>query len=332
MSIIGKRPRILRKSQSIRSMVNETFLYPSDFIYPMFVIDGSDQVQPVESMPDVYRYNLEDLYRKAEECLELGIRAIALFPCIRSNLKDSIGTEALRRESLIYRVIAGLKERFPDLLLFADVALDPYTDHGHDGLLGEDGKTVLNDQTVEVLCAMSVMMAQAGVDFVAPSDMMDGRIGAIRNALEETGHHDTGILSYTAKFASAFYGPFRDALGSKQGQDQICKASYQLNPANRRESLIEMKLDQNEGSDILMVKPAGPYLDIIRDIRERTDVPIAAYQVSGEYSQIYAAAQKGWLDLSRTRRESLLSIKRAGADMILSYFAISFCKEENFHS
>ena len=330
MSISGRRPRILRKNGSIRAMVKETFLHPSDFIYPIFVIEGSNQAEPVESMPEVYRYNQEDLYRKAEECLHLGIRALALFPCVNSDLKDAVGTEALRRESLIYRVITGLKERFPDLLLFADVALDPYTDHGHDGLLGEDGETVLNDPTVEVLCAMSVMMAQAGVDFVAPSDMMDGRIGAIRKALEESGHHDTGILSYTAKFASAFYGPFRDAVGSKQGQDQICKASYQLNPANRRESLIEMQLDQSEGSDILMVKPAGPYLDIIRDLRERTDLPLAAYQVSGEYAQIYAAAQKGWLDLSRTRRESLLSIKRAGADIILSYFAISFCKEEKF--
>lgn len=312
-------------------MVTETFIHPSDFIYPIFVMDGSAPSQPVESMPEVYRYNQEDLYRKAEECLRLGIRAIALFPCVSSDAKDAIGSEALRSESLIYRIISGLKERFPSLLLFADVALDPYTNHGHDGLLADDGRTVLNDPTVEVLCAMSVKMAQVGVDFVAPSDMMDGRIGAIRRALEETGHHNTGILSYAAKFASAFYGPFRDAVGSKQGQDQICKASYQLNPANRRESLIETQLDEDEGADILMVKPAGPYLDIIRDLRENTELPVAAYQVSGEYAQIYAAAQKGWLDLPRIRRESLLAIKRAGASMIVSYFATSFCKEEKFN-
>jgi len=246
-----------------------------------------------------------------------------LFPCLDASLKDATGTGALDPEGLVLRAVRAVKKSVPEIVVMTDVALDPYTTHGHDGILTADGGDVANDATVAVLCQMAVLQAGAGVDFVAPSDMMDGRVGAIRTALDAAGFINTGILAYAAKFASAYYGPFRDAVGSAKaaGTKGIDKRTYQLTPGNRREALTEVQLDEAEGADIVMVKPAGPYLDIIRDVREATRLPVAAYQVSGEYAQIHAAAQAGWLDLEKCRDESLLAIKRAGADMILTYFA-----------
>ncbi len=274
-------------------------------------------------MPGQFRYGIKDLVEQCRHLCELDIPAVALFPKIDSSLKTEKADEALNPETLVLRAVREVKATCSELAVITDVALDPYTTHGHDGLLNADGSDVDNDRTVDVLQAMAVLQAGAGVDFVAPSDMMDGRVGAIRSALDHTGHADTGILAYSAKFASAYYGPFRDAVGSAQaaGTTLLDKSTYQLNPANRREALTEAMLDEEEAADVLMVKPAGPYLDIIREIREESELPIAAYQVSGEYAQIHAAAERGWLDLERCRDESLLAIKRAGADMILTYFA-----------
>jgi porphobilinogen synthase len=253
----------------------------------------------------------------------LGLRAIAVFPKLEAGLKSPEGTEALNPETLILRAIRRIKEECPEMLIVSDIALDPYTTHGHDGVLTADGSDVDNDATVERLAAMAVLHAEAGADLVAPSDMMDGRVGALRRALDEAGYLDTGILAYTAKFNSAYYGPFREAVGSAQaaGTTLLGKHTYQLNPANSREAAREVALDLAEGADLVMVKPAGPYLDIIRQTAERATVPVAAYQVSGEYAQLHAAARAGWLDLARCRDESLLAIKRAGADLILTYFA-----------
>jgi len=272
-------------------------------------------------MPGVSRLPVPALVEKARRVAGLGIPAIAIFPCIDPALKDALGSHGLAAENVLFRAIREVKRACPDLAVIADVALDPYTSHGHDGLLDTSGSRVENDATVAVLRELAVLQAGAGADLVAPSDMMDGRVGAIRGALDEAGFTDTGILSYAVKYASAYYGPFRDAVGSKIGQDAISKATYQMDPANVREALRELALDEGEGADIVMVKPAGPYLDVIRAVREATDLPLAAYQVSGEYAQIHAAARLGWLDYARTRDESLLSIKRAGADMILTYFA-----------
>ncbi|HWA24129.1 MAG TPA: porphobilinogen synthase, partial [Lacunisphaera sp.] len=254
--------------------------------------------------------------------------AVALFPKLDPRLKDDEGTEALNPETLVLRAVRAVKKAVPELSIITDVALDPYTSHGHDGVLTEARDDVDNDRTVSILGKMAVMQAEAGVDFVAPSDMMDGRVGAIRRALEAAGFSDTGILAYSVKYNSAYYGPFRDAVGSAQaaGTRLLSKATYQMNPANRREAIREMQLDAIEGADIVMVKPAGAYLDIIREVRNNTRLPVAAYQVSGEYSQIHAAARLGWLDLVRCRDESLLAIKRAGADMILTYFAKEVAK------
>jgi len=320
---LSRRPRRLRKSAAIRDMIRETWLTKSDLIQPLFVIDGHASAQAVASMPGVHRYNIEDLVRKAVKIRELGIPAIALFPNIEAHLKDEFGTEATNPKTLVIRAIKAIKAEVPELSIVADVALDPYTSHGHDGLLSADKSRILNDETVEVLVDMSLLLAEAGVDWVAPSDMMDGRIGAIREALETHGFQDTCIMAYSAKFASAYYGPFRDAVGSSNaaGTTLLDKSTYQMSPTNRREALTEVSLDIEEGADAVMVKPAGPYLDIIRDVRESTTLPVAAYQVSGEYAQIHAAAQLGWLNLEKCRYESLLSIKRAGADMILSYFS-----------
>jgi len=248
---------------------------------------------------------------------------VALFPVTPPEKKDAGGSEALNPDCLVLRAVREIKSKCPELIVITDVALDPYTSHGHDGVLNDGGTDVDNDATVEILAAMAVKQAEAGVDWVAPSDMMDGRVGAIRAALDEAGHTDVVILSYAVKFASAFYGPFRDAVGSQSaaGKSYIDKRTYQLNPANVRESLVEAALDEDEGADILMVKPAGAYLDIISEVAQNTDLPVAAYQVSGEYAQIHAAAQNGWLDYEKTRDESLLAIKRAGADLILTYFA-----------
>ncbi len=304
-------------------MVAETRVHVEDLILPLFVIEGDGEPEPVESMPGVFRRGIKDLVRECESAAALGIPAVAIFPSLDPGLKNDEATEALNPDTLVLRAVRAIKEAVPGLVVITDVALDPYTTHGHDGLLSEDGSEVLNDETVEVLAKMAVLQAEAGVDLVAPSDMMDGRVGEIRELLDDEGYTHTGILAYSAKFASAYYGPFRDAVGSASaaGTHHLDKRTYQLDPGNRKEALRETELDEAEGADILMVKPAGPYLDIIRDVRDNTALPVAAYQVSGEYAQIHAAAEKGWLDLAKCRDESLLAIKRAGADMILTYFA-----------
>jgi porphobilinogen synthase len=320
---LPRRPRRLRKSAGIRKLVEETVVGANDLIAPLFVKEGTDSPDAVGSMPGIFRLNLDDLVKECEELLSLGVPAVALFPQVDSSLKNEEATEATQENNLVLRTVRRLKESLPELVVITDVALDPYTSHGHDGILDESGEIILNDATVEILCRMAIQQAEAGVDLVAPSDMMDGRVGAIREALDELGFNQTGIMAYSAKFASAYYGPFREAVGSAQsaGTTGLDKKTYQLNPANRNEASMEAELDSMEGADILMVKPAGPYLDIIRDLRNNTDLPVAAYQVSGEYAQIHAAAQLGWLDLEKVRDESLLGIKRAGADMILTYFA-----------
>lgn len=317
------RPRRLRRTAGIRALVAETCVTADDLIAPLFVVDGRAEPEEIGSMPGVFRLGVADLVKECRALQKLGVRAVALFPKLDKNLKTPRGAEALNPETLILRAIRAVKKAVPELLLVADIALDPYTTHGHDGVLTAAGDDVDNDTTVAALAEMAVLHAEAGVDLVAPSDMMDGRVGEIRRALDTAGHNGTAIVSYAAKFNSAYYGPFRDAVGSAQaaGTTLLGKHTYQLNPANRREALKDALLDEAEGADILMVKPAGAYLDIIRDLREATRLPVAAYQVSGEYSQIQAAARLGWLDLRRTRDESLLAIKRAGADMILTYFA-----------
>lgn len=326
-----QRPRRLRRTPALRAMVADTVLLPSNFIAPLFVIDGKGRPEPIASMPGVSRLNIADLVRECRELKKLGVPAVALFPKLGSGLKDEEGTAALREDALILRAVAAVKSAVPGLVVMTDIALDPYTTHGHDGVLTQDGTDVDNDRTVEILARMSVLHAAAGVDMVAPSDMMDGRVGAIRKALDGAGHENTAIMAYTAKYASAYYGPFRDAVGTSKGPGSpgLDKSTYQLNPANRREALAELHLDVAEGADIVMVKPAGVYLDIIRELRQSTRRPIAAYQVSGEYSQIHAAARLGWLDLQKCRLESLVAIKRAGADMILTYFAKEVARELN---
>lgn len=320
---LPRRPRRLRRTPAIRALVAETSLDAADLIAPLFVVDGGAAPQEVGSMPGVFRFNLADLAREAAALQALGVPAVALFPCLESSLKDEVGSGALDANALVLRAVRAVKLAAPGLVVITDVALDPYTTHGHDGILTDDRADVDNDRTVDVLRRMAVLQAEAGVDLVAPSDMMDGRVGAIRAALDAGGHTNTGILAYSAKFASAYYGPFREAVGSAKaaGTTLLDKRTYQLTAANRREALTEVALDEAEGADVVMVKPAGPYLDIIRDVREATRLPVAAYQVSGEYAQIHAAARLGWLDLERCREESLLAIKRAGADMILTYFA-----------
>jgi porphobilinogen synthase len=280
-------------------------------------------------MPGVVRHRIPGLVAECRQLWKLGVPAVALFPKIEAKLKDADGTVALREDGLVLRAVRAIKAAVPEITVMTDLALDPYTNHGHDGVLTPDGRDVANDRTVAILARMAVLHARAGVDLVAPSDMMDGRVGAIRRSLDAAGFTQTGIMAYAAKFASAYYGPFRDAVGAAAaaGTRALSKATYQLNPANRREALIETALDEAEGADILMVKPAGPYLDIIRDVRDSTLKPVAAYQVSGEYAQLQAAARLGWLDLEKTRRESLLAIKRAGADMILTYFARAMAVE-----
>ncbi len=326
---ISRRPRRLRRTQSIRDMVEEVRLHPSDLIAPLFVQDGDGPPDPVESMPGVARLGLDDLVEEARALARLGIRGIALFPVTPARLKDASGSEALNPDALVLRAVRRLRAEVPSLVLFTDIALDPYTTHGHDGVLDASGTDVDNDATVEVLARMAVLHARAGVDFVAPSDMMDGRVGAIREALDDASLSHAGILAYSAKFASAFYGPFREAVGSAQaaGTRALDKRTYQLNPANRREALADALLDEAEGADALMVKPAGPYLDVLHALRSQTRLPLAAYQVSGEYAQIHAAARLGWLALRPARDESLLAIKRAGADWILTYFAKEMARD-----
>ncbi len=319
----SRSPRRLRQSPAIRDLVQEVRLHPADLIAPLFVREGDGPPEPVGSMPGVFRLSLADLAIEAAALARLGIRGVALFPVTPPSLKDPTGTEALNPDCLILRAVQVVRQAAPGLVLFTDIALDPYTTHGHDGLLTPDGTDVDNDATVSVLARMAVLHARAGADFVAPSDMMDCRVRAIREALDRQGCTRTGILAYSAKFASAYYGPFREAVGSAQaaGTTGLDKRSYQLNPANPREAIADALLDEAEGADALMVKPAGPYLDILHALRSQTRLPLAAYQVSGEYAQIHAAARLGWLNLERARDESVLAIKRAGADWILTYFA-----------
>lgn len=326
--VLTHRPRRLRRFASRRDLVTETILTPHDFIAPLFVVEGKDRPDEIKSMPGVFRLNLKDLVKECRELRKLGVPAVALFPKLDPKLKDATGTLALDRDALVLRAVRAVKEAVPELTVITDVALDPYTSHGHDGVLNEALDDVANDRTVAILSEMAVLQAEAGVDFVAPSDMMDGRVGAIRRSLDAAGYTDTGILAYSVKYNSAYYGPFRDAVGSAQaaGTRLLSKATYQMNPANRREAIREMELDVAEGADIVMVKPAGMYLDVIREVRNASPVPVAAYQISGEYAQIHAAARLGWLDLARCRQESLLAIKRAGADMILTYFAKDMAK------
>ncbi len=307
----------------MRELVRETRVSAADLIAPLFVQEGDEPSSLVNSMPGVRRLNLADLIAEARALRDLGVCGVALFPVTQSERKDSVGREALNPDGLGPRAVRTLKAAIPELALFTDVALDPFTSHGHDGLLTSDGTDVDNDRTVAVLAEMAIMLARAGADFVAPSDMMDGRVGIIRKALDGAGFSETGILAYSAKFASAYYGPFREAVGSAAaaGTRSLDKRTYQMDPANSRAAVADALLDEAEGADILMVKPAGPYLDIVARLRQETRLPLAAYQVSGEYAQLHAAAQLGWLDLERTRDESLVAIKRAGADLILTYFA-----------
>ena len=313
-----RRMRRNRISPAVRSLVRETVLRREDLIQPLFVRAGDGDSEEVGSMPGVLRHSVSALGVECRKIADLGIPAVALFPCIDAGLKDPLGTHACDPGNILYAAIRKMKKSAPSLAVITDVALDPYTDHGHDGLLGSSG--VENDATVEVLVRLALAQAEAGSDLVAPSDMMDGRVKAIRSGLDAGGYVGTGILAYSAKYASSYYGPFREAVRSSKGAP-LDKRGYQMDPANVREALLEAKLDEEEGADMLMVKPAGPYLDVIRAIRERTSLPLAAYQVSGEYAQIHAAARLGWLDYEATRDESLLAIKRAGADMILTYFA-----------
>lgn len=310
------RPRRNRKNEVIRSWHRETWLAPQHFVYPLFVHEKA-AVEPIKSMPGQARLGLEALKKEVEGAMKEGVKSVVLFPAVEESLKSREGKASYDADGLIPRYIRALKKTFPELVVCTDVALDPYSSDGHDGIV-EKGR-ILNDETVEVLTMQALAHADAGADVIAPSDMMDGRVGAIRDALDEAGYTEVSILSYTAKYASAFYGPFRDALDSapKFGD----KKTYQMDPANAREAKREAELDEAEGADILMIKPAGAYLDIIRDLREETTLPLAAYQVSGEYAMIKAASANGWLDEDRVVLESLLAIRRAGADVIFTYFA-----------
>ena len=315
-----QRPRRLRKDAFSRNLVRENNLTVNDLIYPCFVLDGNKQIQAVHSMPGVNRQSIDLLLKEAEIIHRLGIPAIALFPVTPDNIKNLDAREAYNPEGLAQRTVRALKAEFPNLGVITDVALDPFTTHGQDGLINEQGH-IMNDETLEVLVKQALSHAEAGVDIVAPSDMMDGRIGAIRQQLEAQGHTYTRILAYSAKYASSFYGPFRDAVGSAESLGAGNKLGYQMDPANSDEALHEVALDINEGADIIMVKPGMPYLDVLRRIKDTFQKPTFAYQVSGEYAMLKAAAQNGWLDEKMTVMESLLAFKRAGADGILTYFA-----------
>ena len=319
------RPRRLRRDGFTRDLVREHAVRPNDLIYPVFVVDGVQRREAVASMPGVERLSLDLLLPVAQQCVDLGIPVMALFPVIDPALKTPDGREAVNTDGLIPRVVGALKARFPDLGIMTDVALDPYTSHGQDGLLDPDPAAngyILNDETVEILVRQAVAQAQAGVDIVAPSDMMDGRIGAIRQALEAGGHIHTRIMAYSAKYASAFYGPFRDAVGSAANLGKSNKKVYQMDPGNTDEALREVAMDIAEGADMVMVKPGMPYLDVVRRVKDTFRVPTFAYQVSGEYAMLKAAAQNGWLDHDAVMMESLLAFKRAGADGVLTYFAL----------
>ena len=311
------RPRRNRKSQAIREMVQENHLHASDFIFPLFIIEGKNQQTEISSMPGIFRYSIDNLLKEVESCLKLGIKSFDLFPNLEESLKDKTASESLNETGLYLKAIREVKSNFPEACVITDVAMDPYSCDGHDGFV-ENGE-ILNDITLEILAKMAVAQAKAGADIIAPSEMMDGRVQYIREALDDEGFTNVSIMSYTAKYASAFYGPFRDALNSapKFGD----KKTYQMNPANQREALIEGALDMQEGADFLMVKPALAYLDVIKLMKDNFDLPIAAYNVSGEYAMIKAAAQRGWLNQEKAIVEILMGIKRAGANVILTYHA-----------
>lgn len=312
------RPRRNRKSKVIRSLIQETCIHSSDLIYPLFILEGTNTKQPIKSLPGIFRWSLDLLLNEVERAMQLGIGSFAFFPVISDDLKDPEGKESLNPKGILQRAIKSVKTTFPESCVMTDVALDPYSSQGHDGLVDAHGR-ILNDETVALLTKMALVQAEAGSDMVAPSDMMDGRVRAIRETLDKAGWADVSIHAYSAKYASAYYGPFRDALGSAPRFGD--KKSYQMDPANSREALLEARLDEEEGADILMVKPALCYLDIIAKLRSATCLPISAFQVSGEYAQLVAAGQNGWLDFDRALFESVLSIKRAGADMIITYAA-----------
>lgn len=317
-SYLNRRPRRNRKSPAIRALVNETILLPSHLVAPLFIMEGEQVRQPINSMPGINRISIDVAIQEVEKLYGLGIRAIDLFCVIPADKKDRWGSEAVRRGNLLGEAIKKIKEAIPEICIMADIALDPYTDHGHDGVLDDQGD-VDNDATLALLAEMCLLAAEAGVDVVAPSDMMDGRVAHIRQTLDENGFPAVSILAYAAKYTSAFYGPFREALDSapKVGD----KKSYQLNPANVREALLECNLDEKEGADFLLIKPAMAYLDVIARLREMTHLPLAAYHVSGEYAMVMAAAERGWLDADQVFMESLIAIRRAGADFILTYAA-----------
>jgi porphobilinogen synthase len=317
-----RRNRRLRTSAAVRSLVQQTLISPSDFIVPLFVVEGKGIKEEIASMPDYYRFSLDLLKKEVQLLRDMGLKSVLLFVKVPDHLKDNKGTEALNKEGLMQRAIKTVKEVAPEMYVMTDVALDPYSSFGHDGIV--ENQKIMNDATCEVLAQMSISHAQAGANMVAPSDMMDGRILYIREALEEEGLVDTGIMSYSAKYASAFYGPFRDALDSAPGFGD--KKSYQMDPANRNEAIKETLMDIDEGADIVMVKPGLCYLDIVRDIKNEVDVPVSVYQVSGEYAMLKAAAERGWLDHDAVMMEQVTAIKRAGADLIASYFAKNVVK------
>ena len=320
------RPRRLRRDSFTRNLVRENAVSAHDLIYPVFVTEGQGQRYPVASMPGVERLSLDLLLPVAEQCVQLGIPVMALFPVIDGSLKTPDGVEACNPQGLVPRVVGELKKRFPELGIMTDVALDPYTSHGQDGLLDETGY-ILNEATVAMLVRQALAQAAAGVDIVAPSDMMDGRIGAIRQALEAGGHIHTRIMAYSAKYASAFYGPFRDAVGSAGNLGKADKKVYQMDPGNSDEALKEVAMDIAEGADMVMVKPGMPYLDVVRRVKDEFKVPTFAYQVSGEYAMLKAASANGWLDHDAVMMESLLAFKRAGADGVLTYFALDVARK-----
>lgn len=316
------RNRRLRTNEAIRSLVRETAITPDDFLVPLFIVEGKNVKEEINSMPGYYRFSLDLLKKEVKELWKMGLKSVLLFVKVPDNLKDNAGTEALNAEGLMQRAIKTVKDAVPEMLVMTDVALDPYSVYGHDGIISE-GK-IINDDTTAILAEMSLSHAKAGADFVAPSDMMDGRIFEIRSLLEDEGFHDTGIMSYSAKYASAFYGPFRDALDSAPVDIKNIpkdKKTYQMDPANRDEAIRETLMDIEEGADIVMVKPGLCYLDIVRDIKNVVNVPVAVYQVSGEYAMVKAAAAQGWLDHDAVVLEQLTAIKRAGANMFASYFA-----------
>ena len=316
-----KRPRRNRKTSAIRSLVRQTLVTTDDFIFPLFLLEGKNKKVEVASMPGIFRLSLDLMLKEIEECLKLGIKAFDVFPVVDEKHKDKEATQSYNPGFFYLKALVEIKSKFPDACIMTDVAMDPYSSDGHDGLVDDDGN-ILNDESLEILGAMALAQAETGIDIIGPSDMMDGRVEYIRDVLDDNGYEDVSIMSYTAKYASAFYGPFRDALDSapKSGD----KKTYQMDPANQREAIIEADLDEEEGADFLMVKPALAYLDVIKTLKDNYDLPIAAYNVSGEYAMLKAAGQKGWLDYDKVMQETLLSIKRAGADIILTYHAKEF--------